>query len=141
VFSLTLSTINAGKITTKMNYFENDGVIVKETKNYDLEIWKSKKEGAYPTNKIYVKIFSKEYTKKLGVRGYIYTPKLKKTQNGGKLITKSETYKITICKQDSFKVVKKYNKTLKPGQKLKLKIPKNSWVFKIDVIDKYSGKW
>lgn len=118
---------------TKLSEWEGYSTI-KQTKNHVINSWDYGYLGAkkYKINKIYVKIHDDQ---KGNV--YVYSPKLKKTQKGGKLKVVSETYKITVRKADSYKFVKNYTKTVKPGKKLYLKLPKNSWISDIKVTSKY----
>lgn len=146
VLSLTIQASSASKThtqTVKLNMWDNENIYSTNSHRW-LSVWKNDDIGGYPINKIYSKTYIKSNKPFKFGNTYYYTPKLKKTQYGGALIVKSEKYKFTIKKRDSMKTVKTYTKTLKPGQKLFLKLPKNTWVSYIKVTGKYKygkNKW
>jgi len=145
IAGFTLSPVSSAKTqttVTKMDMWNNEYTL-KDTKKYYLSKWKPEGYGGYPITNIYSKSYIINTKKSYWGDTYIYTSKLKKSHYGGAVKTKSEKYKITVRKRDSMKIVKTYTKTLKPGQKFNIKLPKGTWVSHIKVTSKYTdtGKW
>ncbi len=128
------------KEVTKMDMWHNEDV-EKNTKKYVVFVWKSKGTGGYNINKIYEKVNKAKTKKDYWGSAYVFTPKLKKTQYGGRIKVISETYKFTIKKRDSMKTVKTYTRTVKPTKKLYLKLPNHTWISNIKVTSKYKYKY
>lgn len=139
VIGFTLAPANAAKTykeVTKMDMWNNE-YITKNTNKYTIFVWKSKGIGGYKINKIYEKVNKAKTKKDYWGSAYVYTPKLKKSQYGGRIKIISETYKFTIKKRDSMKTIKTYTRTVKPGKKLYLKLPNHTWISNIKVTGKY----
>lgn len=138
-FSFSIQIASASEThtqTVKLNMWDNENMYSTNSHRW-LTVWKTDDIGGYNVNKIYSKVLIKSNKPFKFGNTYVYTPKLKKTQYGGGIIVKSEKYKFTIKKRDSMKTIKTYTKTLRPGQKLKFKLPKNSWLSNIKITGKY----